>query len=146
MSWINSRRVNTLTPRSLARNPVLWVQAVSSISLHFSYQNRHIFLTFFSSAFLWSLLQLLFPYLLLLLPLPCLFLFLETFPSPLWLRPTATQLMALTGPLACCKWIHVSPDEQFLFPVFITWLFTWGSIALYYLQKQRHCFCCSEQS
>lgn len=105
------------------------------------------FLAFLSSSFLWSLLELLPPYLLLLL-LPCLFLFLllETFPSPLWLKPTATQLMALTGPPACCKWVHVSPDEQFLLPVFITWLFTWGSIVLHYLQRQRLCFCCSEQS
>lgn len=92
MSWINSRRVNTLTPHSLARHPVLWVQAVSSFSLYFSYKNSHIFLAFFSSAFLWSLLQLLFPYLLLLLPIPCLFLLLESFPSPF------TQLMALTRP------------------------------------------------
>lgn len=89
MSWINSRRVNTLTPRSLARHPVLWVQAVSSFSFYFSYQNSHVFLAFFSCSFLWRLLELFLPYLSLLLLLPCLLLFLETFPSPLWLPPSS---------------------------------------------------------
>lgn len=95
MCWINSRK--PLTPHSLARHPVQWVQTLSSFSLYLSYQNSHVFLAFLRSLFLCGLLELLLPHLFLLLPLPCLFLFLETFPSPLWLRLSATQLMAL-GP------------------------------------------------
>lgn len=77
MSWIDSRRANTLTPCSLARHPVLCVQAVSSLSVYLIHQNSHVFLAFLSSPFLWGLLVLLLPHLLLLLPLLCLVLFLE---------------------------------------------------------------------
>lgn len=128
-------RVNTLTPRSLARHPGLWVQAVSSFSLYFSYQN-----TYFSSLFYLSI--LLEPSSII-VPIPL------TSPSLSLSIPVPRNFPFSTVPVthchpahgsdwapACCKWVHRSPDEQFLLPVFIPWLFTWGSIALLYIQRQ----------